>query len=128
MVVIGVTESGRALTIDGYVLAATSVEQWHEHFQHAKIDGHPVRPVTVAVAALSPSFPIEQWAKGKTPNSAASDALRRAHDAAAVVVAELQHELAVRDEFSGATSPAEQATATAEHFQRTDEDGPDSTA
>lgn len=108
MIVIGVTADGRAVTTEGYVLVADNVQQWHEHWQGMKIGGEPVVPVTVDVAALTPSYPIAEWGRCRSPVRAADDALRRAQDAAVIVLHELQRELGMREasySTSTATSP-----------------------
>lgn len=94
MITIGVTTDGNAITVPGgYVLVADNVEQWQDHWQHIKIKGQTVLLVTVNVAALTPSFHITEWAKGKTPVDAARDSLARARNAAVIVLHELQREL-----------------------------------
>jgi hypothetical protein len=99
VITIGVTGHGKVVTIPGgYVLAADNVEQWHEHWQGMKIKGEPVMPVSVDVAALTPSYPITEWAKGKMPVDAGRDSLARARDAAVIVLRELQRELGAHTE------------------------------
>ena len=98
MIVIGVTGDGRAITTRGYVLVADTVDQWHEHWQGMHIGGQPVVPVTIDVAALTPSFPMSEWGNGRSPVDPARDSLLRARDAAAVVWRELQRELGEHQE------------------------------
>lgn len=93
MITIGVTGDGRAVTTAGYLLVADNAEQWHEHWQGAKIHGQPVMPVSVDVAAITPSFPIAEWGKGRSPVDTARDSIARARDAAVIVLHELQREL-----------------------------------
>jgi hypothetical protein len=94
VITIGVTTDGRAITVPGgYVLVADNVEQWREHWQDMKIRGEAVQVVTVDVAALTPSFHITEWVKGKNPVNPARDSLARARASAAIVLHELQREL-----------------------------------
>lgn len=93
MIVIGVTCDGHVITTEGCVLVADTVEQWHEHWQGMQIGGQAVLLATIDAAALTPSFPIAEWGKGRSPVNSARDSLARARDAAAVVWRELQREL-----------------------------------
>jgi hypothetical protein len=107
VITIGVTGNGTIVTVPGgYVLVADNVDQWHEHWQGIEIKGKPVMPVSVDVAALTPSYPIAEWGKGRMPIDAARDSLARARDAAAIVLHELQRELGDHPDADG--SPADQ--------------------
>lgn len=93
MITIGVDGRGHVVTTNGYILVADTEQQWHEHWQGIKIHGQPVMPVTVDVAAVTPSFPIAEWGRGQSPVDVAHDSIARARDAVVIAPHELQREL-----------------------------------